>query len=56
MPGDGAIDLKLYCDMLRKVGYDRWLSLELFSEALWKQDPLEVAKLGLEKMRSAAEA
>jgi len=56
MPGDGAIDLKLYCDMLRKVGYDRWLSLELFNEALWTQDPLEVAKLGLEKMRTAAEA
>jgi 2-keto-myo-inositol isomerase len=56
MPGDGAIDLKLYCDMLRKVGYNRWLSLELFNEDLWKQDPLEVAKLGLEKMRTAAEA
>ena len=56
MPGDGIVDLKLYCDMLRKVGYNRWLSLELFNRALWEQDPLDVARLGLEKMRSAAEA
>ena len=55
MPGDGIIDLKLYCDMLRQVGYDRWLSLELFNRALWEQDPLEVARLGLKKMRAAAE-
>lgn len=56
MPGDGAVNLKLYCDKLREVGYDRWLSLELFNHDLWEQDPLEVAKLGLEKMRAAAEA
>ena len=56
MPGDGIVDLKLYCDKLREVGYDRWLSLELFRPDLWEQDPLEVAKLGLAKMRTAAEA
>ena len=55
MPGDGAIDLKLYCDKLREIGYDGYLSLELFREDLWQQDPLEVATLGLEKMRAAAE-
>jgi 2-keto-myo-inositol isomerase len=56
MPGDGIVDLKLYCDKLREVGYDRWLSLELFRPDLWEQDPLEVAKIGLDKMRTAAEA
>jgi 2-keto-myo-inositol isomerase len=56
MPGDGAIDLKLYCDNLREIGYDGFLSLELFREDLWQQGPLEVAKIGLEKMRAAAEA
>ena len=56
MPGDGAVDLKLYCDQLREIGYDRWLSLELFNEELWATDPNEVAKVGLEKMRAAAEA
>ena len=56
MPGDGVCDLKLYCDQLRGIGYDRWLSLELFNHALWERDPLEVAVEGLEKMRAAAEA
>lgn len=56
MPGDGAIDLKRYCDLLRQIGYDGFVSLELFREDLWQQDPLEVAKSGLEKMRAAAEA
>lgn len=56
MPGDGICDLKLYCDQLRNIGYDRWLSLELFNRELWERDPLEVAIEGLEKMKSAAEA
>ena len=56
MPGDGAIDLKLFCDQLRAIGYDKCLSLELFNRDYWEQDPEEVAKVGLEKMRAAAEA
>jgi sugar phosphate isomerase/epimerase len=56
LPGDGAIDLKGYCDALRKIGYDGFLSLELFRDELYEMDPLEVAKLGLEKMKAAAEA
>lgn len=56
MPGDGALDLKRYCDLLRQIGYSGFLSLELFREDLWAQNPLDVAKLGLEKMRAAAEA
>ena len=55
MPGDGVIDLKRYCDLLRQIGYDGFVSLELFRPALWEQDPLEVAKQGLEKMKAAAE-
>jgi sugar phosphate isomerase/epimerase len=56
MPGDGAIDLKRYCDLLRQVEYSGFLSLELFRPEFWELDPLEVATLGLEKMRAAAEA
>ncbi len=56
MPGDGAIDLKRYCELLRQIGYADFLSLELFRPDLWQQDPLEVAKIGLDKMRTAAEA
>lgn len=56
MPGDGIVDLKLYCDRLREIGYEGFLSLELFREDLWQQDPLEVARIGLEKMRAVAES
>ncbi len=56
MPGDGIVDLKRYCDLLRQIGYNRWLSIELFNRDYWAQDPHEVARMGLEKMRTAAEA
>lgn len=56
MPGEGHLDLGRYLDLLRQVGYRRWLSLELFREDLWSRDPREVATLGLEKMRAVAEA
>jgi 2-keto-myo-inositol isomerase len=55
-PGDGVFDLKGMLNLLRQVGYYRWLSLELFREDLWASDPLEVARVGLEKMRAIAES
>ena len=55
MPGDGVFDLQRYLELLRSIGYHGWLSLELFREDLWLRDPLEVARLGLEKMRRIAE-
>lgn len=54
-PGDGVYDLKGMLALLRGVGYDRWLSLELFREDLWTLDPQDVAKVGLEKMRAVVE-
>ncbi len=54
MPGEGVIDLKRYCDLLRSIGYRRWLSLELFNRRHWAEDPREVARVGLDKMRAAA--
>ncbi len=56
MPGDGVFDLKRYVDLLGQIGYDRFLSLELFREDLWAQDPREVARAGLDKMRAAVES
>lgn len=55
MPGDGHLDLKQLLNSLREIGYNRWLSLELFREDLWAQNPRDVARLGLEKMRAVAE-
>ena len=55
LPGEGAIDLTLYCNELAATGYNGYLSLELFREDLWSKDPLEVATLGLNKMRPFVE-
>ena len=54
MPGDGHLDLHRYLTLLKGTGYRGWLSLELFNEELWRSDPLTVARLGLERMRSVA--
>jgi sugar phosphate isomerase/epimerase len=55
LPGDGILDLSTWCSQLTEIGYNGWLSLELFREDLWNQPPLQVAKIGLEKMQAVAE-
>ncbi|MBX3440294.1 MAG: sugar phosphate isomerase/epimerase, partial [Planctomycetaceae bacterium] len=55
MPGEGVIDLARYVALLEQVGYDGWISLELFRPDLWASDPQEVARIGLEKMRAVCE-
>lgn len=56
MPGDGVFDLKRYLELLAQIGYEGYLSLELFREDLWQQDPREVASVGLDKMKAVVEA
>jgi sugar phosphate isomerase/epimerase len=55
-PGDGAAPLKQILRDLRAQGCRAALSLELFNETYWKQDALEVARTGLEKMRAVVKA
>ncbi|MFO1022137.1 MAG: sugar phosphate isomerase/epimerase family protein [Planctomycetales bacterium] len=55
--GDGIAPLKDILQMLASTGFQGVFSLELFNKEYYKQDPLQVARTGLEKMRrSAAEA
>jgi len=53
MPGDGIAPLSLILRNLHENRHYPVLSLELFNPAYWKKDPLEVARLGLEKMKAA---
>lgn len=55
MPGEGHLDLNRWIALLKQIGYDGWLSLELFNETLWREDPRQVARRGLEQMRALAE-
>ena len=52
-PGDGFAPLKQIFGDLRDAGFRGMLSLELFNRTYWKQDPLLVARTGLEKTRAA---
>jgi len=52
-PGDGAAPLKQILTDLNNMSGEKILSLELFNRTYWEQDPLLVAKTGLEKMRKA---
>ena len=52
-PGDGIAPLTQILRDLQANSSRAFLSLELFNPNLWKQDPLEVAKTGLAKMKDA---
>jgi 2-keto-myo-inositol isomerase len=54
-PGDGTAPLKELLHLLHQTGGQKVLSLELFNRACWAQDALEVARTGLEKMKTAAQ-
>ncbi len=52
LPGDGVAPYKTLLRDLRQGGFQVMLSLELFNRQLWKQDPENVLKVGLAKMRA----
>lgn len=52
-PGDGVAPLQQIYALLNRVGFDGYLSLELFNPEYWKGDAPETARLGLEKARAA---
>jgi len=54
-PGDGIAPLKEVFAALRAMNYSGFLSLELFNRDYWKQDPNEVAKTGLAKMKAVTQ-
>ena len=55
-PGDGHVDLKAMVQYLREIQFNGCISLELFNPAYWEMDLEEVARIGLEKMRTVVES
>lgn len=51
-PGDGVAPLTEMLGTLHGLGGQTVLSLELFNREYWAMDPLEIARAGLEKMKS----
>jgi 2-keto-myo-inositol isomerase len=51
LPGEGDFRLGPIMERLRAIGYDGWVSLELFNPVLWQMKGTQVAELGLMAMR-----
>jgi 4-hydroxyphenylpyruvate dioxygenase len=51
LPGDGDFQLEPIVNQLRAVGYDGWVSVELFNPTLWQTRASQVAELGLQALR-----
>jgi 2-keto-myo-inositol isomerase len=54
-PGDGVAPMSHILRTLNEAGFRGMLSLEVFNREYWKQDPVTVARTGLEKMRKVVE-
>jgi 2-keto-myo-inositol isomerase len=50
-PGEGDFQLRPILERFRALGYDGWVSLELFNPQLWQVKPVQVAELGLSALR-----
>jgi sugar phosphate isomerase/epimerase len=46
LPGEGDFHLTPILDRLREMGYDGWVSVELFNPVLWQMKNTQVAELG----------
>jgi 2-keto-myo-inositol isomerase len=51
-PGDGVAPLVDVFRTLRGIGFDGYLSVELFNPTYWQQDPLKVARTALDKLKA----
>lgn len=54
-PGDGAAPMDQILTDLKNMGGKKVLSLELFNQGYWEQDALQVARMGLTKMKKLVE-
>lgn len=44
LPCQGFFNLEMFVKKLKEIGYDDWLSLELFNEKIWEEEPYKVAE------------
>jgi 4-hydroxyphenylpyruvate dioxygenase len=51
LPGEGDFHLGPIVEQLRQVGYEGWVSLELFNPTLWRVKAAQVADLGWQSVR-----
>jgi sugar phosphate isomerase/epimerase len=49
MLGDGSIDLRRFCELVRAAGYDGPVEVEIFNPEIWALDPAEILELVAER-------
>ena len=52
MPGEGSFPLKDFAATLREIGYQGYVSVELFNEDYWQKDFNEVSKKAYDSTRA----
>jgi sugar phosphate isomerase/epimerase len=55
-PGDGVAPLHEIFATLKSIGFDGYLSLELFNPNYWQGDALKTARTGLDKLRGVLDS
>lgn len=55
MPGEGCLNLPRFLELLRGIGFGGYLSLNVYDQSLWHEDPLRVATRGHYAMHRLAE-
>ena len=51
LPCQGFFNLEMFVNKLKSKGYNKWISLELFNEQLWNEDPYTVAKNSMDSLK-----
>jgi 4-hydroxyphenylpyruvate dioxygenase len=51
LPGDGDFQLQTIVDVLRHIGYEGWVSVELMNPTLWQADAKQVAEIAFTSLR-----
>ncbi len=51
LPCQGFFSLEMFVKKLKAIGYNKWLSLELFNKGLWLEDPFEVSKNAMNSLQ-----
>lgn len=51
LPGEGIMNISTLSQTLKEINYNKYISVELFNEKYWKENPFEVAKKAKESLK-----
>jgi 2-keto-myo-inositol isomerase len=51
LPCQGFFNLEMFVKKLKEIGYNDWISLELFNEQIWEEEPFQVARNSMDSLK-----